>query len=116
PSFKSSDYAVMIEEVRGDLPGLEQVVLIGTDSWRDLLAGAERVTSDDLAAVQAGLDNGEAINIQYTSGTTGFPKGATLSHRNILNNGYFVGELLGYRQEDRICVPESWRDRPAPWR
>ncbi len=105
PSFKTSDYAAMIEEVRGDVAGLEQVVLIGTDSWRDLLAGAERVSPDGLAQIQASLTNTEAINIQYTSGTTGFPKGATLSHRNILNNGFFVGELCRYTEADRVCIP-----------
>ncbi len=104
PSFKTSDYTAMIEEVRGDVPGLEQVVLIGTDSWHDLLAGAERVSPDHLAQIQAGLANTEAINIQYTSGTTGFPKGATLSHRNILNNGFFVGELCRYTEADRVCI------------
>jgi fatty-acyl-CoA synthase len=104
-SFKSSDYAAMIDEVSGECPALQEVMLLGTAAWDGLVAGGGGVTADALAARQMTLSFDDAINIQYTSGTTGFPKGATLSHHNILNNGYFVGHLLGYTEEDRVCVP-----------
>jgi fatty-acyl-CoA synthase len=104
-SFKTSSYRAMIDEVRGEVDGLERVVYVGTPSWDELVARADDVTADELARVQAGLSNTDPVNIQYTSGTTGFPKGATLSHRNILNNGYFVGELCDYTEADRVCIP-----------
>ena len=102
-AFKTSDYEAMIGEVRGNCPDLQSVVIIGSESWDALLA----VGGDPgvLAEKQAALSPDEPINIQYTSGTTGFPKGATLSHHNILNNGYFVGRICGYTAEDRVCIP-----------
>jgi fatty-acyl-CoA synthase len=103
--FKTSDYAAMIDEVRPNCSALRQVVLIGTPSWDELVAAGRRGDRAELARRQADLSPDDPINIQYTSGTTGFPKGATLSHHNILNNGYFVGRLCGFTAVDRVCIP-----------
>ncbi len=105
PSFKSSDYAAMIEEVRPRCPALREVVLLGAPEWDALVEAGKRGDRAELARRQADLSPDDPINIQYTSGTTGFPKGATLSHHNILNNGYFVGRLCGYGPDDRVCIP-----------
>ncbi len=105
PSFKSSDYAAMIKEVRPRCAALREVVLLGTPEWDALVAAGKRGDRAELARLQTELSPDDPINIQYTSGTTGFPKGATLSHHNILNNGFFIGRLCGYTPADRVCIP-----------
>ncbi|WP_227985374.1 AMP-binding protein [Nocardia spumae] len=103
--FKTSNYAEIIERVRPECPDLEQVILFDGNEWENLIATGRAADPERLAAAASQLSADDPINIQYTSGTTGFPKGATLSHHNILNNGYFVGELCGYTEADRICIP-----------
>jgi fatty-acyl-CoA synthase len=102
---KTSDYVSLVRSVREDCPELERVVFIGTPDWDALVEGGAGVPLSALREREAGLSPDDAANIQYTSGTTGRPKGATLSHRNILGNGFQVAEVQGWTERDRVCVP-----------
>jgi len=103
-SFRKTDYLSMLETVKPQCPLLRQVLIIDFD-WQKLIDAGKAISDDTLAQVEKKLQFDDPINIQYTSGTTGYPKGATLSHHNILNNGYFIGETLKYTEKDRVCIP-----------
>ena len=105
PEFKGADYRAMVEEVRDGLPALEQVVFFDSPEWDALAAGEQGPDEAELRARMDELDFDDPINIQYTSGTTGSPKGATLTHHNILNNALLLSDSLGYTEADRVCIP-----------
>ena len=102
--FRQSDYVEMLGQVRASCPELRETIVL-EDGWEALLDDGRRIGEAELTVREAELQFDDPINIQYTSGTTGFPKGATLSHHNILNNAFFGGEALRYTEEDRVCVP-----------
>jgi len=111
--FKTSDYHDMLAEVRGEVPSLERVIALGVETtggpddllWSEMMSLGADVTAAALAAREAQIGAHDPINIQFTSGTTGNPKGATLTHHNIVNNGAAIAELLGYTTADRVCIP-----------
>ena len=102
--FRQADYAAMLAEVKSRCPELREALVL-EDGWGALKRDGLKTTEAELHEVEASLQFDDPINIQYTSGTTGFPKGATLTHHNILNNGFFIGETLKYTEQDRVCIP-----------
>jgi len=102
--FRQADYVAMLAEVKGRCPELREALVL-EDGWAALNRDAEKTSIDEMHRIETTLQFDDPINIQYTSGTTGSPKGATLTHHNILNNGYFVAETLRYSERDRVCIP-----------
>ena len=102
--FRKTDYNAILSRVRKDCTDLKQVINID-NSWKEFNLKAGEISDAQLKDAENLLDYQDSINIQYTSGTTGYPKGATLSHFNILNNGYFIGDRMNYSENDRVCIP-----------
>jgi fatty-acyl-CoA synthase len=105
PELKGSSFVDMVAEVRPNLPALERAIFFETPEWDELASAHEQPDHDALHRRASRLDCDDPINIQYTSGTTGFPKGATLTHHNILNNARFAAGGLNYTEADRVCIP-----------
>lgn len=102
--FRKTDYVSMLEQLKADCAYPKQTVIIEQD-WEVFLQSGHNISDQQLIEREASLQFDDPVNIQYTSGTTGHPKGATLSHHNILNNGFFIGERLKYTEKDRVCLP-----------
>lgn len=102
--FRKTSYIEILNKVKSEFDFLREVIVLEED-WEQLINDGNSISDDELNSRESKLEFDDPINIQYTSGTTGFPKGATLSHHNILNNGFFVGERLGYTGREKVCIP-----------
>ncbi len=103
-SFKTSEYKVMLNNVKENAKLLKHIIIF-EENWDDFLIKGEEISTSEVHQIEQSVQFDDAVNIQYTSGTTGFPKGVTLTHHNLLNNGFFIGVRLNYTHRDRVCIP-----------